>query len=160
MIKWMSKFLEILMLPKKMEEVCYPEFLNTVEKWNECVRNITSVGQFEEIFYKIMDDPSVSTLDVLRIMRKLENDIFLVHGNKEIYCVMDIVDSIIRYMITATKECEKEKADSGQQKEEEEVNSKQQKEETVDSKQKKEEQVNIEENEVEEKSENEAEIDY
>ena len=105
-----------------------------------------------------MDDPSVSTLDMLRIMRKLESNIFLVHGNKEIYCVMDVVDSIIHYMIAATKECGREKADSGQQKEEK-VNS-EQKEEKVDSEQKKEEEVNTEEKEVEEKSENESEIDY
>ena len=113
------------------------------------------------IFYKIMDDPSVSTLDMLRNMRKLESDIFLVHGNKEIYCVMDVVDSIIHYMIAAMKECGREKSDSGQQKEEEKVNS-EQKEEKVDSEQKKEEeeQVNMEEKEVEEKSENKAEIDY
>ena len=113
-----------------------------------------------------MDDPSVSTLDVLRIMRKLESDIFLVQGNKKIYCVMDVVDSIIHYMITATKECEREKADSDQQKEEK-VNSEQQKEEKVDSEQKEEEEeeeeeeeVNTEKKEVEEKSENKVEIDY
>ena len=108
-----------------------------------------------------MDDPSVLTLDMLRIMRKFGSNIILVHGNKKIYCVMDVVDSIICYMITATKECEREKADSDQQKEEK-VNSEQQKEEKVDSEQKKEEkeQVNMEEKEVEEKSENEVEIDY
>ena len=106
-----------------------------------------------------MDDLSVSTLDMLRIMRKFESDIFLVHGNKKMYCVMDVVDSIIHYMIAAMKECEREKADSDQQKEEK-VNSEQQKEEKVDSEQKKEEQVNTEEKEVEEKSENKVEIDY
>ena len=73
-----------------------------------------------------MDDPLVSTLDMLRIMRKLESDIFLVHSNKEIYCVTDVVDSIIHYMIAATKECEREKADSDHQKEEK-VNSEQKK---------------------------------
>ena len=83
-----------------------------------------------------MDDLSVSTLDVLRIVRKLESDIFLVNGNEEIYCVMDVVESIIHYMIAAMKECEREKADSDQQKEEK-VNSEQQKEEKVDSEQKK-----------------------
>ena len=144
-----------------MDEISYPEFLNTVEKWNDCVRSITSVEQFEEIFYKIMDDPSVSTLDMLRIMRKLESNIFLVHSNKEIYCVMDVVDSIIHYMIAAMKECEREKADSDQQKEEK-VNSEQQREEKVDSEQKKEEEeeANMEKKEVEEKSENEVEIEY
>ena len=33
-----------------MDEISYPEFLNTVEKWNDCVRSITSVEHFEEIF--------------------------------------------------------------------------------------------------------------
>ena len=94
-------------------------------------------------------------------MRKLDSDIILVHSNKEIYCVMAVVDSIIPYMLAAMKECEREKADSDQQKEEK-VQQKQQKEEKVDSGQKKEEeeQVNLEEKEVEEKSENEVEIDY
>ena len=99
-----------------------------------------------------MDDLSVSTLDVLRIMRKLESDIFLVHGNKEIYCVMDIVDSIIHYMIVATKECEREKAELDQQKEEK-VNSEQQKAEKVNSEQQKEEKVDSEQKEEEEEEE-------
>ena len=43
MISWMIKLLEILMYPKNMEEISYSEFLNTVEKWNDYVRSITSV---------------------------------------------------------------------------------------------------------------------
>ena len=35
-------------------------------------------------------------------MKRFERDVVLVHGNKEIYCVMDVVDSIIRYMIAST----------------------------------------------------------
>ena len=70
------------------------------------VQSITSVDQFEEIFHKLLDDESVLTLDVLRIMRKLDRDIYLVHGNKDIYCVMDVVDSIVWYMITSTREFE------------------------------------------------------
>ena len=33
---------------------------------------------------------------------EIQRDVVLVHGNKEIYCVMDVVDSIIRYMIAST----------------------------------------------------------
>ena len=46
----MIKLLEILMYPKNVEELSYPEFLNTAEKWNDCVQSITSVEQFEEFF--------------------------------------------------------------------------------------------------------------
>ena len=70
------------------------------------VQSTTSVDQFEEIFYKLLEDESVPTLDVLRIMRKLERDIYMVHGNKDIYCVMDVVDSIVQYMITSAREFE------------------------------------------------------
>ena len=89
-----------------MEPICLPEFLNTEEKWCKLVQSTTSVDQFEEIFHKLLGDESVPTLDVLRIMRKLERDIYMVHGNKDIYCVMDVVDSIVWYMITSTREFE------------------------------------------------------
>ena len=49
-----------------------------------------------------LEDPEISTADVLKIMKRFKRDVVLVHGNKEIYCVMDVVDSIIRYMITRT----------------------------------------------------------
>ena len=32
-------------------------------------------------------------------MKRFERDVVLVHGNKDIYCVMDVVNSIIWYMI-------------------------------------------------------------
>ena len=70
------------------------------------VQSITSVNQFEEIFHKLLGDESVPTLDVLGIMRKLERVIYLVHDNKDIYCIMDVVDSIVQYMITSTREFE------------------------------------------------------
>ena len=89
-----------------MEPICLPEFLNTEEKWCKLVQSTTSVDQFEEIFHKLLGDESVPTLDVLRIMRKLERDIYMVYGNKDIYCVMDVVDSIVWYMIISAREFE------------------------------------------------------
>ena len=49
----------------------------------------------------LLEDPEMSTADVLKIMKRFERDVVLVHGNKEIYCVMDFVGAIIRYMITS-----------------------------------------------------------
>ena len=103
---WLPLFYDHLTNPKNMEPIHLPEFLNTEEKWCKLVQSTTSVDQFEEIFHKLLEDESVPTLDVLRIMRKLERDIYMVHGNKDIYCVMDVVDSIVWYMITSTREFE------------------------------------------------------
>ena len=103
---WLPLFYDRLTNPKKMEPIYLPEFLNTEEKWCKLVQSTTSVDQFEEIFHKLLGDESVPTLDVLRIMRKLERDIYMVHGNKDIYCVMDVVDSIVWYMITSAREFE------------------------------------------------------
>ena len=103
---WLPLFYDHLTNPKNMEPICLPEYLNTGEKWCKLVQSITPVDQFEEIFHKLLEDKSVPTLDVLRIMRKLERDIYLVHGNKDIYCMMDVVDCIVWYMITSTREFE------------------------------------------------------
>ena len=79
-----------------------PEFLNTEDKWNAKVRRVSTANQFEDFFYVLLEDPEISTADVLKIMKRFEGDVVLVHGNKEIYCVMDVVDSIIWYMIAST----------------------------------------------------------
>ena len=67
-----------------------PEFLNTEDKWNAEVRRVSTVNQFEGFFYVLLEDPEISTADVLKIMKRFERDVVLVHGNKEIYCVMDV----------------------------------------------------------------------
>ena len=62
---------------------------------------MSTVNQFEDFFYMLLEDPEISTADVLKIMKRFKRDVVLVHGNKDVYCVMDVVDSIIRYMITS-----------------------------------------------------------
>ena len=49
----------------------------------------------------MLEDPEISTADVLKIMKRFKRDVVLVHGNKDVYCVMDVVDSIIWYMLTS-----------------------------------------------------------
>ena len=87
--------------PGKMENNKFPEFLNTEDKWNAKVRRVSTVNQFEDFFYALLEDPEISTGDILKIMKRFERDVVLVHGNKDVYCVMDVVDSIIWYMITS-----------------------------------------------------------
>ena len=68
---------------------------------NAEVRRVSTVNQFEDFFYVLLEDPEISTADVLKIMKRFKRDVVLVQGNKEIYCVIDVVDSIIWYMITS-----------------------------------------------------------
>ena len=49
----------------------------------------------------LLEDLEIITADVLKIMKRFKRDVVLVHGNKDVYCVIDVVDSIIQYMITS-----------------------------------------------------------
>ena len=103
-------FLERLAEKQQQNKMCpinYPEYLNTTEKWNNYVRNTATVKDFEQVFHNIVNDANVSMVDVFRIMKKFERDVILVHENVDISCVMDIFDSVIRYLLISTVEAEK-----------------------------------------------------
>ena len=87
-----------------MENIKYPDFLNTEEKYNECVRNIVTVKQFEDVFRKILDDDSIPLIDLLKIMGKLEQDTITLTGNQDVKCIMDMAEAIINYHIISNKE--------------------------------------------------------
>ena len=91
-------------IPRKMGDIKYPEFLNTIEKYNECVRNTLTVKQFEDVFRKLLDDDTIPMLDCIKIMAKLEHDTIEAHGNKDISCIMDMAEAIINYHYTTSKE--------------------------------------------------------
>ena len=93
----------------KMNSNKIPSFLNTEDKWNECVRNTDAIDKFENIFYKLLEDDDMYAVDILRIMKKLERYIVLVHESKDIYCVLDVVDLTLRYLITTAGAREKVK---------------------------------------------------
>ena len=79
----------------------------------------------------LLEDPEISTADVLKIMKRFKRDVVLVHGNKEIYCAMNFVDSIMRYMITSTLVQEEPVAAKMQAEEKEKEKAKKESEEWV-----------------------------
>ena len=91
-------------IPRKMSDIKYPEFLNTIEKYNKCVRNTLTVKQFEDVFCKLLDDDTIPMVDCIKIMAKLEHDTITTHGNKEISCIMDMAEAIINYHYITSKE--------------------------------------------------------
>ena len=100
-VKWLTLLLQTIENPGKMKSIKFPECLNTEDKWNAEVRRMSTVNQFEDFFYVLLEDPEISTADALKIMKRFKRDVVLVHGNRDVYCVMDVVDSIIQYMITS-----------------------------------------------------------
>ena len=88
----------------RMEDFKLPVFLNTEEKYNELVRKTDTVKKYEEVFYKLLEDDALSLMDVLTLMKCFERDVILVHGIKGVSYVLDLTESIIRYMIQMTEE--------------------------------------------------------
>ena len=88
----------------RMEQLKLPVFLNTEEKYNELVRKTDMVKKYEEVFYKLLEDDTLSLMDVLTLMKYFERDVILVHGIKGVSYVLDLTESIIRYMIQMTEE--------------------------------------------------------
>ena len=88
----------------RMEDLKLPVFLNTEEKYNELVRKTDMVKKYEEVFYKLLEDDALSLMDVLTLMKCFERDVILVHGIKGMSYVLDLTESIIRYMIQMTEE--------------------------------------------------------
>ena len=83
----------------RMEQLKLPVFLNTEEKYNELVQKTDTVKKYEEVFYKLLEDDTLSLMDVLTLMKCFERDVILVHGIKGVSYVLDLTESIIRYMI-------------------------------------------------------------
>ena len=88
----------------RMEQLKLPVFLNTEEKYNELVRKTDKVKKYEEVFYKLLEDDTLSLMDVLTLIKCFERDVILVHGIKGVSYVLDLTESIIRYMIQMTEE--------------------------------------------------------
>ena len=88
----------------RMEDLKLPVFLNTEEKYNELVQKTDMVKKYEEVFYKLLEDDTLSLMDVLTLMKCFEQDVILVHGMKGVSYVLDLTESIIRYMIQMTEE--------------------------------------------------------
>ena len=88
----------------RMEDLKLPVFLNTEVKYNELVQKTDTVKKYEEVFYKLLEDDTLSLMDVLTLMKCFEQDVILVHGIKGVSYVLDLTESIVQYMIQMTEE--------------------------------------------------------
>ena len=91
----------------KMEHLKLPSYLNTLEKYNEMIRATDTVKKYEEVFYNLPRDESLSLLDILTLMRCIEHDVILVHGINDVTHLLELTESFIRYMISMSEETDK-----------------------------------------------------
>ena len=92
-----------------MEKIQLPDFLNTIEKYNKVVHETNTIKKYEDIFYALLEDKNIPLVDLLKIMYNLECDVILVHGISEVKHLMEMAESLIRYMITTAQQEQYEK---------------------------------------------------
>ena len=97
MSKFIIKMADNISEQVSINGITFPEFLNSEEKYQQCVQNTKTFKQFEKICYDLLDDEDLCLNDCLKIMTLLEHDITATHGNQDISCVMDVIEAIIHY---------------------------------------------------------------
>ena len=50
------------------DEVYLPEFLNTREKWVDCIRHTDNIHKFEEVMKKLLEDEKITAIDFYTLM--------------------------------------------------------------------------------------------
>ena len=78
-----------------MESIRLPEFLNTLEKYNEMVQKTDTVQKYEEVFYQLLGDESLPLLDILTLMKCIEHDVILLHGINDVTHILELTESLL-----------------------------------------------------------------
>ena len=99
-----SKQYSISYIHLTMEASKIPEFIDTPEKYNQVVRDTDTIEKYEDIFYKLLEDKDLSLVELLKIMYKFEQDVILYHQIPGVKHLMEMADSLIRYMISTARQ--------------------------------------------------------
>ena len=82
------------------------------------VRKTDTVKKYEEVFYELLGDESLPLLDILTLMKCIEHDVILLHGINDVTHILELSESLIRYMITMSEEYDKNSTNQDIKKEE------------------------------------------
>ena len=79
------------------DEVYLPEFLNTREKWVDCIRNTDNIHKFEEVMKKLLEDEKITAFDFYTLLCLLEHDLTEQHKDEAFSALLLLVESLINF---------------------------------------------------------------
>ena len=110
-ILFYSKFLKMNKDSIKIAEglsknVKMPEFLDTLDKWNEVVLSIDSVKKFDDLALKLLEDDEVDVFQFHDILLKLAEDArFLRPNDGEIITfIADTITDMLEFLVKTSTE--------------------------------------------------------
>ena len=90
------------------KNVKMPEFLDTLDKWNEVVLSIDSVKKFDDLALKLLEDDEVDVFQFHDILLKLAEDVrFLRPNDGEIITfIAGTITDMLEFLVkTSTEKC-------------------------------------------------------
>ena len=81
------------------DEVYLPEFLNTREKWVDCICNTDNIHKFEEVMKKLLEDEKMTAFDFYTLICSLEHDLTEQHKDEAFSALLLLVESLINFFI-------------------------------------------------------------
>ena len=79
------------------DEVYLPEFLNTKEKWVDCIRNTDNIHKYEEVMKKLLEDEKITAFDFYTLMCLLEHDLTEHHKDEAFSSLLLLVEALINF---------------------------------------------------------------
>lgn len=73
----------------------FPDFLDTIDKWNICVWNTKTVFDFENLLQKILKIENITVRDFYLLMKHLERDLNLCHQTQQFSSSVELVDLLV-----------------------------------------------------------------
>ena len=78
-----------------------PEFLDTLEKWNEVVMSVDTVKKFDDVALKLLDDDEVDVFQFYDIFVELAEDVRILRPDDKIitflaYTISDMVEYLVK----------------------------------------------------------------
>ena len=88
------------------KNVKMPEFLDTLDKWNEVVLSIDSVNKFDDLALKLLEDDEVDVFQFHDILLKLAEDVrFLRPNDGEIITfIADTITDMLEFLVKTSTE--------------------------------------------------------
>ena len=88
------------------KNVKMPEFLDTIDKWNQVVLSIDSVKKFDDLALKLLEDDEVDVFQFHDILLKLAEDVKMLRPDvgEIITFIADTITDMLEFLVKTTTE--------------------------------------------------------